>query len=51
MQSARQGKCRDEAFESLRLPEAEPGVERSPPLQFLALLGCRLLSHVSKGTR
>ena len=36
---------------SSRLPEAQPGVERSPPLQLMALLGCGLLSDVSKGTR
>ena len=40
-----------EAIVSSRLPEAQPGVERSPPLQLMALLGCGLLSDVSKGTR
>ena len=39
------------AIVSSRLPEAQPGVERSPPLQLMALLGCGLLRDVSKGNR
>lgn len=35
---------------SWRLLEAQPGVERSPPRQLVALLGCGMLSNVSRGT-
>lgn len=50
LRSARHGKCQDEAIVSLRLLRLSQGVERTPPLQLMALLGCRLLSDVGKGT-